>query len=640
GCYNLTSFELEIGRPLQLTTPAPLTLCDDALPNDGVRVFNLRDREDAILGPFGVGQGYIVTYYESQSALNNENPIANPEAWQNPSGPGGNPKTLFVKVTSPEGCRSYTTLTIRVLPLPRPDTTPDALELCDLGSDGTENFNLGLAAADIRDNDNTVVLSYHTTAQDAANDTNAIANFTSYPSGSATIYVRVEANTNNPSDPVCYQVVTLNLVLNPLPVLGNAGVIPPLAQCQVNYTGVHTFLLNSHNAAVLGSQGPSGYTVRYYASQANAQAGSPALANQYTNTTPLSDVLWVRVDNTATGCFAIGSFRVLVERSAIANEPSNAPFQVCDTQGANDGFMTFDLTQAAAQVLGTQDPAQYEIKYYTSEADANAGVNAIADPTAYTNDSLTDTVWVRVTNISTTTRCYALATIDIVVEIRPEPEISTEGGLNALCFDYGSTTPVAPLVLSSGIDTPGYTFQWYLDGVAIAGATGASHGAVREGSYRVVAFGPGPRNCESDLSAAFEVIKSGKASIAAGSIGYTVSNAFSDSQTITVTVVGYGNYEYQLGLGGVWQDSNVFTDVRAIAGGYTITVRDKNSGGCDDLVIEDVKVIDYPRFFTPNGDGYNDRWNIIGLDTALNADAKIYIFDRYGKLVKQISSGG
>ncbi|RXR21542.1 T9SS type B sorting domain-containing protein, partial [Flavobacterium stagni] len=39
-------------------------------------------------------------------------------------------------------------------------------------------------------------------------------------------------------------------------------------------------------------------------------------------------------------------------------------------------------------------------------------------------------------------------------------------------------------------------------------------------------------------------------------------------------------------------------------------------------------------YFTPNGDGIHDTWNIVGLQ---NTTAKIYIFDRYGKLIKQIS---
>jgi valyl-tRNA synthetase len=49
-------------------------------------------------------------------------------------------------------------------------------------------------------------------------------------------------------------------------------------------------------------------------------------------------------------------------------------------------------------------------------------------------------------------------------------------------------------------------------------------------------------------------------------------------------------------------------------------------------------VIDYPKYFTPNGDGYNDYWNIIGLQN--QPGAKLYIFDRYGKLIKQISTTG
>jgi gliding motility-associated-like protein len=49
-------------------------------------------------------------------------------------------------------------------------------------------------------------------------------------------------------------------------------------------------------------------------------------------------------------------------------------------------------------------------------------------------------------------------------------------------------------------------------------------------------------------------------------------------------------------------------------------------------------VIDYPHFFTPNGDGYNDTWNIEGIST--RPFAKIYIYDRHGRLLKQLSPLG
>ena len=40
-----------------------------------------------------------------------------------------------------------------------------------------------------------------------------------------------------------------------------------------------------------------------------------------------------------------------------------------------------------------------------------------------------------------------------------------------------------------------------------------------------------------------------------------------------------------------------------------VTVRDIN--GCGESQ-DFVYVIDYPKYFTPNGDGYHDNWNIIG----------------------------
>jgi gliding motility-associated-like protein len=55
--------------------------------------------------------------------------------------------------------------------------------------------------------------------------------------------------------------------------------------------------------------------------------------------------------------------------------------------------------------------------------------------------------------------------------------------------------------------------------------------------------------------------------------------------------------------------------------------------------IENVQVIDYPRYFTPNGDGFHDKWNVTGLFNYANT-TKIYIFDRLGKLIKQISAAG
>lgn len=83
---------------------------------------------------------------------------------------------------------------------------------------------------------------------------------------------------------------------------------------------------------------------------------------------------------------------------------------------------------------------------------------------------------------------------------------------------------------------------------------------------------------------------------------------------------------YQLD-NGRFQDSNVFYNVKS--GCHTVNVTD--ASGCTQLS-SSVFVFDYPKFFTPNGDGYNEYWNIDLENTKTN----LYIFDRYGKLLKQI----
>jgi gliding motility-associated-like protein len=78
---------------------------------------------------------------------------------------------------------------------------------------------------------------------------------------------------------------------------------------------------------------------------------------------------------------------------------------------------------------------------------------------------------------------------------------------------------------------------------------------------------------------------------------------------------------------GNFQESNVFENVSS--GCHTVNVKDLY--GCT-VLSSSVFVFDYPKFFTPNGDGYNEYWNIVLKNTKTN----LYIFDRYGKLLKQI----
>lgn len=131
---------------------------------------------------------------------------------------------------------------------------------------------------------------------------------------------------------------------------------------------------------------------------------------------------------------------------------------------------------------------------------------------------------------------------------------------------------------------------------------------------------------ECAFSKEFEVLASEVAtieSIQKEAVGFTFH--------VSVEVSGNGNYEYSLD-GENFQDSPDFFDL--VQGYYTLYVRDKN--GCG-TVEESFRLAypptGFPPYFSPNGDGYNDYWNYVRpILNPLSID-KIYIYDRYGKVL-------
>jgi len=88
-------------------------------------------------------------------------------------------------------------------------------------------------------------------------------------------------------------------------------------------------------------------------------------------------------------------------------------------------------------------------------------------------------------------------------------------------------------------------------------------------------------------------------------------------------------------INGPYQDENVFENVSP--GLHTVYIRDKNDCG---IVEDNVSVIGFPKFFTPNGDEHNATWQVYGINTPNQVNSKIYIFDRYGKLITKLDPQG
>ena len=209
--------------------------------------------------------------------------------------------------------------------------------------------------------------------------------------------------------------------------------------------------------------------------------------------------------------------------------------------------------------------------------------------------------------------------ISVIIHALPKP-ILTDG---VICLNSGSAPSSQFYTLSTGLNSIDYSFKWFLNNVVIPSATTNFYNANQVGNYSVIATNI-LTSCNSDT-----VFASVTESIKGENLIINQTSFFSNQPTITVNVVGgNGPFLYQID-DSEFQFSNVFSQVSA--GTHIINVVDKTS--CTKLTTS-TTIITYPHFFTPNGDGFHDYWNIDGLSSS----TKILIYDRFGKLLKQIFS--
>jgi gliding motility-associated-like protein len=323
-----------------------------------------------------------------------------------------------------------------------------------------------------------------------------------------------------------------------------------------------------------------------------------------------SQLIYIYAKNPVnTSCFDESSFNVTIVKTPQVFPIPNTLITVCDQDGLNDGITQFNLTQLNTNVLGTQTSSEFKVEYFASQNDAVLGVNS------FTSTDLTK-VYIKVSN-TLTTNCYDIKNIIITVNQLPEPK-PTDG---IICYNSKTDTLLNPYTIQSGLNASDYTFEWLDENNNTVGNS-SNYVATLPGIYHIKATSLAT-GCSSE---AIPVLVSNSEPAI---VSYSVSEDFADVQTITIVAQGVGgDYEYKLDEG-EFQDSPAFYNVES--GEHTIIVRDKN--GCGNTTTEAI-VINYPKFFTPNSDGYHDTWNIKDLKGFDNSE--IFIYDRYGKLITNI----
>ena len=675
SCVSTGMFALEVSLPPVPVQPSPLELCDDELPGvvpDELVAFDLTVKDLEIT----VGEAsWVVGYYETDAdAQADTNAITPATAYVNMSinGNPANPQTVYVRVTDTDtGCFAFTTLTLRVLPIPTPNLDPDDLELCDdlNTGDATEVFDLTINEAFIINNELDVSASYYESQADAEAGTNAIADPTLYSNISTpqTIYVRItngdDAQGTNGTG--CYAIVTFDLIVNTLANVTGLDVDDDLKLIACEFDGDDTEVFDlTQNTSVLldfitqNGQNAADYVVTYHENQMDAQDAMNAIGvpTAYSNLSN-PQTLYVNITDTTTGCdLATVSFKIEVQDGALASNPV-MEYVICDNIGAiDDGNAQFNLTGIAngdgfdyngdlyAEILAGQDPANFTITFYQTQLAAAGGDVADELPFTYENISNPQTIYIRVDNdtleddgmgnMVDSSICYAIA--EMVLRVEPLPVFDIDDSYLLCVSTNGSEVVVTPPTIDTGLSASDYTFEW-LDETGSVVGTGSSYTPTQGGMYTVTVTSVLTGCSSSDVT---QVDESSPAAI----VATVVTPAFAGNHAIEVVAtpqamindisvyevrVNDGPWEEMVAEGG----SFILTlEDGVVIGENVIRVRDINGCGESELTIT---VIDYPLYFTPNGDGIHETWNIAGI--ASQANAKIYIFDRFGKLLKQIS---
>ncbi|QTY26798.1 T9SS type B sorting domain-containing protein [Flavobacterium sp. CS20] len=416
--------------------------------------------------------------------------------------------------------------------------------------------------------------------------------------GEQTIYVNALDNSTN-----CEQIFEILLRAVPIPELNSPA---ELRVCDSDEDDIALFDLTLVEDEVLSNiEDTSNLLVSYHTSLADTEIGINFISSptNFENTS-LPQTIWVRVTDSSNlnNCFAITEFELGIDFLPIASTPEN--LYLCDLE--NDNVEPFDLSQQNEAILNGLSGTENSISYHKTLADAENNLNPIEGN--YTNENNPQTLYVRLEN-NNATPCFSTTSFEI--EVLETPIINLEDEL-ILCQGE-------PLIIS--IDNSYDEYLWSNE------ETSSSITISEPGSYEITATINYPElSCETSKS--FEVLLSNEASIN----DITVVDWSQNNNSITIFVESKGDYEYSID-GINYQDSNIFNTLTDYE--YLVYIRDKN--GCGEI-LRRVYLLDYPQFFTPNGDGINDRWQII--NSVQEIFTKIYIFDRYGKLIADINPAG
>ena len=606
-CFETTSFNIQVFALPVITSTVDLKQCDDNI--DGFSFFNL---EEAIPMITANASTETITFFKTLlDAQNSTKPIMNPTTYSNQTVSND---LVYVRVSNTDSCFRIAKLNLIVSTTQIPLDFAKTFTVCDdavfgTNTDGISSFDFSSVTNQIQNIfpvGQLLDITYYKNINDALAEKNTISAISNYRNSgypiTQKIYIRVESRLNNE----CLGLgahITLNVESIPIAksLIEN--------HCDDDQDGKYAFDTTTIQTRLLN--GLTNVKVTYY-DQNNKLLSSP-LPNPFVTSSQTLKV--IVTNNTLTACSYESTIQFVVDVLPQAFAVPAVLTTTCDDESnprLQDGKFAFDTSTFQNTILGGQNGMT--IKYF--DASNNFLFNTIPNPFVTT----TQNIRVEVTN-PINTSCKATIVLPFVVN--PVPNINLIGD-ELVCSNLTTFTKIIDAGIQDGISIMNYKYVWTCNGNVIPNETNYSLTVNKAGTYTVeVTNTQGCSRTRTITVSASDIAK----------IESIDSTELASSNSIRISITGAGNYVFALDdITGTYQKENFFNNVSA--GIHTVFIKDLN--GCG-ILPKEVAILGIPNFFTPNNDGDNDYWNIKGVNTAFNSKTRISIFDRYGKLIKQIN---
>ncbi|TRX41337.1 T9SS type B sorting domain-containing protein [Flavobacterium restrictum] len=616
SCEKFSDFATLHTLSLPIVAPQiTLKQCDD--DSDGISDFNLTEKNDFISVNYELEKFSYFETFAGANANDSTTKIPTPTAYRTSS------RTIWVRIENANGCFTTSELQLVVSATQINSSFQRSFTVCDdyvdasnTDRDGIATFDFSNVIADIQNKlpapSSNYIIKYYRNQINALAEIDPISNISSYRNvgypNQQKIWVRVDSTIGN----ACFGLGDfITLTVENLPI---AHTIPDYVACDdssndgifgFDTSNLETQLVQGQNAIVtyldeknnpLPSPFPSTFATR-------SQTIKARITNASTNTT------------NGIACYDETTIRFTVTAHPIAH-PVVIP-AACDDESPSDtdGSNRFDTTTIQNDILKGQ--SGMTVTYL----DANG--KPLSSPLPNPFVTATQNVTAIVTNLVNTV-CPEQTILQFIVNPLPNIDINLTGDDDKLVC---SNLPTFFVQLDAGIldgsPTSNFTYTWKKDEILLPNETDATLQVNTKGIYTVtVNTFLGCSRTRTIVVTASDIAKIDSLTI----VDLTAVNS------VTVNVSGKGDYSYSLDeRTGPFQVSNFFDNVAA--GIHEVFIYDKNGCGTISQVIA---VVGVPKYFTPNGDGFNDYWTVKGVNADFNSNSIIYIFDRYGKLIAKI----